>query len=68
MIDTISLFEICPFCFQRRAALLEDLKSMVLSGDDKEMQCDVCNNSFKLHQTEELLELARRQREKRYAK
>ncbi len=62
----MKLFEICPLCSQRRALLLEDLKPMVLSGDDKEMQCDVCNRSWKLHQSEALLELARQQRAIRY--
>jgi len=62
----MKLFEICPFCSQRRAALLEDLKPMVLSGDDKEMQCDTCNRSWKLRQSEALLELARQQRVQKY--
>jgi len=60
------LFEICPYCSQRCSALIEDLKPMVLSGDYQEMQCDVCNHSFKLHQSEKFLEVARRQREQRY--
>ena len=59
-------FEMCPWCAGRGDALYEDLKPMVLSGDDKEMQCDVCNRSWKLHQTEALLELARQQRMQRY--
>lgn len=58
------VFEICPWCAGRGNALYEGLQPMVLSGDDKEMQCDVCNRSWKLHQSEALLELARQQREK----
>lgn len=60
------VFEICPWCTGRGNALYEDLQPMVLSGDDKEMQCNVCGRSWKLHQSETLLELARQQRVRRY--
>jgi hypothetical protein len=68
MIDIISLFEICPWCSQKGRKQCPVLKPMVLCGFGKEMQCDVCNRSWKLPQSEELLELARRQRENRYDK
>jgi hypothetical protein len=60
------LFEICPFCSQRGVELCPVLWPMVLSGDDKEMQCEFCNRSWKLRQSEALLELARQQRAKKY--
>lgn len=56
------LFEMCSFCNAYR----RDMKPMILSGDDKEMQCDVCNESFKLPDCETVRELARQQRGKRY--
>ena len=59
------LFEYCPFCSQVWQQEIERAKPMVLSGDDKEMQCDVCNRGWKLHQSEALLELARQQRHKK---
>lgn len=60
------LFEICPRCAQTWELDITRLIPMVLCGDDKEMQCDRCNNSFKLHQSEELLVLARQARDKKY--
>lgn len=62
----MQVFETCPWCSGRGNVLYEDLKPMVLSDDDKEMQCNVCNRSWKLHQVEILLEMARQQRIKRY--
>jgi len=67
-------FETCPLCSQNRSFSIDQLKPMILSGDDKEMQCDLCNNvdsigivrSFKLPDCEIIVELARHQREKRY--
>lgn len=54
------VFEICPWCSQRGNELYEDLKPMVLSGDDKEMQCNVCKRSWKLPDSEALLESAKK--------
>lgn len=59
-------FEICLYCSQDGRTPYEQLKPMVLSGDDKRMQCDVCNNSLKLRDCKVIIELARHQREKRY--
>lgn len=39
---------------------------MVLSGDDTEMQCSVCNHSFRLPDSEPVREMARRQRDEGY--
>lgn len=61
-------FEACPYCSQGGGRTLEQMKSMVLSGDDKSMQCDICNHSFKLPDCESLREVARQQRKNRYAK
>lgn len=55
-------FETCPRCCHAKAGAMERLKPMVLSGDDLEMQCGVCNRSFKLPDCEAIRELARRQR------
>lgn len=66
MSSVIFCFEICPNCSQILRLSPEQLKPMVLSGDDKEMQCDVCNHSFKLPDCKPLKELARRQRTERY--
>lgn len=60
-------FEICIRCSQFYLLLPEQMKPMVLSGDDKEMQCDVCNRSFKLPDCDAVIEIARYQRSKRYA-
>jgi len=59
-------FETCPRCSQIHKLPPERMKPMVLSGDDMEMQCDVCNNSFKLPNCESIRELARHQRDVRY--
>lgn len=61
-------FETCPLCSQNKLFSVELLKPMVLSGDDKEMQCDVCSKSFKLPDCEIVKEMARHQREIRYGK
>ncbi len=60
------LFETCPFCSQRRQLELDQLKSMVLCGKDESMQCEVCNNSFKLPDSELIKGVARHQREIKY--
>lgn len=60
-------FEICPKCSQIRKLSPDKLKPMVLSGDDSEMQCDVCNSSFPVPDCESIIELARQQRCRRYA-
>ncbi len=57
------LFEMCPSCNMLRS---DRMKSMILSGDDREMQCDVCNKSFKLPDCEAVRKTARKQRSKRY--
>lgn len=59
-------FEMCIYCLHISRLEPEQMKPMVLSGDDKEMQCDVCNKSFKLPDCEGVVELAGQQREKRY--
>jgi len=59
-------FEICPYCSQISRLSPEFMKPMVLSGDDKFMQCDICNSSFELPDCESLLEEARQQRYNRY--
>ena len=59
-------FEMCVKCSQNEDLNYNDLKPMVLSGDDKEMQCGVCNHSFKLPDCEAIKELAREQRGKYY--
>lgn len=59
-------FEMCPRCSQRNRLMPELMKPMVLSDDNREMQCDVCDHSFKLPDCEQLRELARRQRGRRY--
>lgn len=59
-------FEACPYCSQGDGRTPEQMKSMVLSGDDREMQCDICNKSFKLPDSEALRKIARRQRDQRY--
>lgn len=51
--------ETCLYCSQRIGLFPEQMKPMVLSGDDREMQCDICNHSFKLPDCEVLVELAR---------
>ena len=53
-------------CSGRLSTDIEHLKPMVLSGDDKEMQCGICGHSFKLPDCEGIKEVARRQRVKRY--
>lgn len=60
------LIEMCPRCCQLYELDPDHLKSMVLSGDDNEMQCDVCNASFKLPDCEASREIARQQRKERY--
>lgn len=60
--------ETCPRCSQFYQLLPEKMKPMVLSGCENEMQCDVCNKSFKLPDCEALRETARQQREIRYGK
>ena len=65
MPDLLS-FEMCPRCCGLHRLPTERLKPMVLSGDDREMQCDVCNHSFKLPDCESIRELARHQRDVRY--
>lgn len=59
-------FEMCPRCCHIHQLPVERLKPMVLSGCETQMQCDVCNNSFKLRDCKAIIELARHQREKRY--
>ncbi len=61
-------FETCPLCSQDDCLSSEQMKPMVLCGLDEGMQCDVCNNSFKLPDCEDIIEVARQQRERRYAK
>ncbi|KKN91128.1 hypothetical protein LCGC14_0219930 [marine sediment metagenome] len=58
-------FETCRICSQRHNLTPEQMKPMVLSGCETEIQCDVCNHSFKLPNCEAIVELARHQREKR---
>lgn len=53
----------CPQCTQIHKLSPERLKPMVLSSNNQEMQCDVCNHSFKLPDSELIIETARRQRE-----
>jgi len=60
------LFEICPWCSQKGRRDCPVLFPMVLSDDDKKMHCDFCDRSWKLHQSEALLELARQQRAQKY--
>ena len=60
-------FETCPRCSGLYRLLPEQMKPMVLSGDDTEMQCDVCNSSFKLPDCEAVREMARQKRRERYA-
>lgn len=60
-------FEICPHCCYIYKLSPKQLKPMVLCGRNKKMQCDVCNHSFKLPDCEAIVELARHQREIRYA-
>jgi hypothetical protein len=59
-------FEMCPRCSQIHKLSPERMKPMVLSGDNSEMQCDVCGHSFKLLDCEDIRELARHQRDVRY--
>lgn len=70
-------FEICPRCVHiyklsanrsKRFPIETIIKPMILSRDNKEMQCRVCNYSFKLINCDIILEIARRQREIRKAK
>ena len=58
-------FELCPIC-KNRDHDIDQLKPMILSGDDRMMQCDTCNREFSVWQAESLLCLARQRREKRY--
>lgn len=60
-------FETCPICSGSFSTNIEHLKPMVLSGDDKEMQCVICGHKFILPDCEDIKKVARRQREKRYA-
>lgn len=60
------LFETCPRCSQLHALTPDELKPMILSGDGKEMQCDICNHSFKLPDSKGVLNMAIQQRSKRY--
>lgn len=60
-------FEACPRCCHIFNLERHQLKPMVLSGDDREMQCDICNKSFKLSDSEALRDIARQQRRKKYA-
>lgn len=55
-------FETCPRCAHDKSVDFDYMNPMVLSGDDREMQCDMCNGSFLSVQDELLLELARDQR------
>lgn len=59
-------FETCPYCSQRGKVEFERLVSMVLSRDDREMQCGTCNQSFKLPDSEVIRKIARQQKEKRH--
>ncbi len=59
-------FEMCSYCIHISGLEPEQMKPMVLSGCDSEMQCDVCNKSFKLPGCEGVVELARHQRDKKY--
>jgi hypothetical protein len=59
-------FETCPRCSQFFQIDDCKLKPMTLSGDDKSMQCSVCDKTFKLPDSESVREMARRQREARY--
>lgn len=60
--------EICPYCSHTLRLEPHQLQPMVLSGDGKWMQCDVCNHSFELPDCESLREVARQQRGSRYVK
>ena len=62
----IRLFEMCPRCCHIHELPIERLKPMVLSGDDKKMQCSVCNHEVVLPDCEAIRESARRQREIKY--
>lgn len=62
----LQCFEVCPFCCHRYGLEYTSLKPMVLSGDDKQMQCGMCNASFKVPDSALVLEMARRQREAHY--
>ncbi len=59
------LFEICPWCSHKGRHECPVLWPMVLSDDGMKMQCEFCNRSWKLPESESVLELARRQMEKR---
>jgi len=67
-------FETCPRCvyiYQLPISRSEHwpieqiLEPMVLSGDDSEMQCNVCFHSFKLPDCEGIREMARHHRNER---
>ncbi len=59
-------FEACPRCCQIHRLEPDLLEPMVLSGDNKEMRCDVCDNSFKLPDCDAIIETARQQRDGTY--
>ncbi|MCK5613409.1 hypothetical protein KAR91_66680 [Candidatus Pacearchaeota archaeon] len=58
-------FETCTNCNMWHP---DHMKPMVLCGQDKEMQCGVCGHSFKLPDCEAIVELARKQRDKKYGR
>lgn len=59
------LFEICPWCSQKGRRECPVLWPMILSDDDKKMHCEFCHRSWKLRDSEALLELARQKRRQR---
>lgn len=63
---TLLNFEMCPNCSHNKMLSPEQMKPMVLSGCGTEMQCDICNHSFKLPDSEVVREMARCQRRQRY--
>jgi len=68
-------FETCPRCVHvhrlpisrsKYWPIEQILEPMVLSGDDREMQCSVCNHSFKLPDCEAVRDMARHRRGVKY--
>lgn len=56
------LFEICPQCSQIHRLTPEQMSPMVLSADDREMQCGVCGHSYPLREV--LIRTAKERRAK----
>lgn len=60
--------ELCPFCSEKGSLDIKKLKPMVLSENDKEMHCSVCNQSFPLSPDypDSLVRLAMKRREDKH--